>query len=105
MWNCNGSASPAVFPERRVAPIVTPLAAIDQVAARSPGRIGWRASRAQWPVRPSNRAAAPGAMRLINARLRGPRRLQPSSCGSSGLFDLAGTGGIACLPTWQGPNK
>jgi len=23
MWNCNGSASPAVFPERRVLPIVT----------------------------------------------------------------------------------
>ena len=23
MWSCNGSASPAVFPERRVLPIVT----------------------------------------------------------------------------------
>jgi len=30
VWSCNGSASPAVFPERRVLPIVTPWAAADE---------------------------------------------------------------------------
>ena len=30
MWSCNGSASPAVRPERRVRPIVTLCAATDE---------------------------------------------------------------------------
>jgi hypothetical protein len=33
MWNCNGSASPAVLPERRVVLIVTLLAAADHPLA------------------------------------------------------------------------
>ena len=37
MWNCNGSASPAVLPERRVILIVTLLAAADHPLAEDSG--------------------------------------------------------------------
>jgi hypothetical protein len=51
MWNCNGSASPAVLPERRVLPIVTLSAAA-----------GERSLASYWVGAPQRRRvqAAPG---------------------------------------------
>jgi hypothetical protein len=40
MWSCNGSASPAVLPERRVLLIVTLLAAADHPLSDDSGAHG-----------------------------------------------------------------
>lgn len=45
MWSCNGSASPAVLPERRVHPIVTLWAAADERFSARIGRVYLRAAR------------------------------------------------------------
>jgi len=45
MWSCNGSASPAVCPERRVLPIVTMWASVDHPLAGEPRAHGLAAGK------------------------------------------------------------
>jgi len=39
MWSCNSSASPAVCPDRRVLPVVTPWAAADEMGRTFSGLV------------------------------------------------------------------
>ncbi len=43
MWSCNGSASPAVLPERRVLPIVTLWTGADERYLARPGWVNLKA--------------------------------------------------------------
>jgi hypothetical protein len=80
MWNCNGSASPAVCPERRVLLIVTLLAAGDD----GPLALGWvgYTSRAEMPNAGVAVGVGTGPIRARGARPGNASQGRPCQIGA-----------------------
>ena len=87
MWSCNGSASPAVLPERRVHPIVTLWAAADE-----------RSLGSYWAGVPQGGTSR---QRLEGRPGQPPSRPDPASAGDmedrSRIVDVRGREPGACL--------